>query len=168
MKSHQISDKENKIQSSIQFVQQKKSGGGNEFRFPDNRSEAIAQRKMQEVANDSSGTRQLKIFQAMSVRSPGVMQLQINDADYNSARGILITANCNSASASHPKHTQGRGSPDGHGRSLVREAVEEFQAADVNAAALTRGMTMLHFVAVSNAAHEMGLDIENILTAMGQ
>ncbi len=64
----------------------------------------------------------------------------------------LLGTDSNSSRASHVKHTQGRGSPDGNGKSLIGEAVHEFRKSDTNECAQTRGMTMKHFVAVSNAA----------------
>jgi hypothetical protein len=91
----------------------------------------------------------------------------ISDDDYNAARQILINAGSDSARASHVKHTQGRGSPDGHGVALVREAITEFRASDAGGQALTRGMTIQHFVAVSNAADKMGLNVEDIFNSMG-
>lgn len=90
----------------------------------------------------------------------------ISDNAYNEARRILFTAGSNSARASHVKHTGGKGSPDGHGVALLREAIIEFRRTDANAAARTRGMTMTHFVAVSNAASEMGMNIEDIFNGM--
>jgi hypothetical protein len=92
----------------------------------------------------------------------------ISDDNYNTARTTLVNAGSNSARASHVKHTQGRGSPDGHGVALLREAINEFRASDAGGQALTRGMTMQHFVAVSNAATEMQMDIEDIFTNMGE
>jgi hypothetical protein len=119
--------------------------------FVDNRPGAIAQRKLQAMTGNPA------------LQLSAVIQRQISDADYNRARTTLVNAGSNSAAASHVKHTGGRGSPDGHGVALVNGAIAEFRATDAAAPARTRGMTMAHFVAVSNAAHEMGLDIEDIL-----
>ena len=47
-------------------VTQKKSDGKQGFRFEDNRPEAIAQRKLQETANNSPRTVQLRAFQDMA------------------------------------------------------------------------------------------------------
>ncbi len=43
-----------------------------------------------------------------------------------------------------------------------------FEKSDAKEQAQTIGMTMKHFVAVSNAADEMKMDIENIFTNMGE
>ena len=92
----------------------------------------------------------------------------ISDDQYNQARNTLVAVGSKSAKASHVKHTQGKGSPDGHGKALLMEAIQEFRASDAMGPALTRGMTIEHFVAVSNAATEVGMNIENIFREMGE
>jgi hypothetical protein len=52
--------------------------------------------------------------------------MAISDHNYNTARQLLMAAGSMTAAASHPKHTGGKGSPDGHGLSLLREARDEF------------------------------------------
>jgi hypothetical protein len=52
--------------------------------------------------------------------------MQVADDDYNKARDVLITAGSQTAQKSHTKHTQGKGSPEGHGQALLREARDEF------------------------------------------
>lgn len=49
----------------------------------------------------------------------------IKDDDYNKARALLVKAGSKSAEKSHMKHTGKKGSPDGHGKSLIDEAREE-------------------------------------------
>lgn len=56
---------ENKSQSLATRNSQKQSGGESIFQFVDNRPVAIAQRKLQEMANDCPGTMQLKAFDKM-------------------------------------------------------------------------------------------------------
>jgi hypothetical protein len=95
--------------------------------------------------------------------------MPISDSDYNQATSDLD----NSKEVILPelhivKHTRGKGSPDGHGRQLIIEAIQEFRLLDAGAVALTGGMTIVHFVAVSNAATEMELDIEDIFKTMGE
>ncbi len=51
---------ENKSQSVANAVSQKQSGGESVFQFVDNRPETVAQRKLQEMANNSSQVSQLK------------------------------------------------------------------------------------------------------------
>jgi hypothetical protein len=57
---------ENKSQSVTNAVSQKKSGGSSTFQFLDNRPEVIAQRKLQEMANDSPQVKQAAQLQAMA------------------------------------------------------------------------------------------------------
>jgi hypothetical protein len=52
--------------------------------------------------------------------------MAISDEAYKKARAILIKAGSQTAQKSHEKHTQGKGSPDGHGQALLREARDEF------------------------------------------
>jgi hypothetical protein len=51
--------------------------------------------------------------------------MTIKDADYNKARALLVKAGSKSAAKSHDKHTNKKGSPDGHGKSLIAEAKAE-------------------------------------------
>jgi hypothetical protein len=48
--------------------------------------------------------------------------MPIKDDAYNKARDILAKAGSKSAKKSHMKHTGKKGSPDGHGKSLIDEA----------------------------------------------
>jgi len=81
--------------------------------------------------------------------------MAISDNNYNRARAILAAAGSKTANASHEKHTQGAGSPLGHGQSLLREARDEFRGTDAGQDALRSGMTQAHFDAVHNAADQM-------------
>ena len=83
--------------------------------------------------------------------------MAINDNDYNTARGILMAAGSRTAAASHPKHTQGAGSPDTHGRSLLSEARDEFRISDAGQPNLMSGMTAAHYNAIRGAALTMGI-----------
>ncbi|MGH7297404.1 MAG: hypothetical protein ACRELB_20880 [Polyangiaceae bacterium] len=51
----------------------------------------------------------------------------ISDGDYNKAKAILVKAGSKTAGKSHEKHTQGKGSPEDHGKGLLREARDEFK-----------------------------------------
>lgn len=88
--------------------------------------------------------------------------MAIKDKAYNSARSILAQAGSMTASKSHVKHTRGKGSPDGHGRSLLAEAAEEFRALDEDEDEddLTEGMTEDHYNAMESASAKLGLDWE--------
>ncbi|HEY0080948.1 MAG TPA: hypothetical protein VGB73_20255 [Pyrinomonadaceae bacterium] len=81
--------------------------------------------------------------------------MPIKDADYNAARTILIQAGSLSASKSHVKHTGKRGSPDGHGVSLLQEAKAEFD--EMSEPHKGAGM-----IALNKAAKRMGLDASNL------
>lgn len=66
MNTHADKTQENKSQSVANDVSQKKSSSESTFQFIDNRSEAIAQRKLQEMANDSFHTKKAVQLQAMA------------------------------------------------------------------------------------------------------
>jgi hypothetical protein len=65
MNTHTDKTQENKSQSVANTVSQKQSGEST-FQFEDNRPEAIAQRKLQEMANNSPQVSQLRAFQDMA------------------------------------------------------------------------------------------------------
>ncbi len=64
----------NKSQSAANAVSQMKAGDDPAFQFADNRREAAAQRKLQEMANNSPQVSQLSAFQAMANNSPRARQ----------------------------------------------------------------------------------------------
>jgi len=66
MHSHADKTQENKNQSVSAVDSQRQSGGESTFQFVDNRPEAVAQRKVQEMANNSPQVSQLKAFQEMA------------------------------------------------------------------------------------------------------
>ena len=70
MNSHSDKSQENNSQSVANQVSQKKSGSETAFQFVDNRPEAIAQRKLQEMANNSPQVKQLQAIQTMADNSP--------------------------------------------------------------------------------------------------
>lgn len=65
---HTSSDKSQQPQSQAiaNELSEKKSSSGTASQFLDNRSEAVAQRKLQEMANNSEQVRQLKGYQEMA------------------------------------------------------------------------------------------------------
>lgn len=65
MISHADKTQENRAQSAANVVSQKMSSGESTFQFIDNRPEAVAQRKLQEMANNSPRVKQLRAFQEM-------------------------------------------------------------------------------------------------------
>ena len=83
--------------------------------------------------------------------------MSISDNDYNRARAILVQAGSKTASKSHDKHTQGAGSNDSDGQSLLREARDEFRGTDGAQPNLQAGMTQGHYDAVHQAAGRMGI-----------
>ena len=83
--------------------------------------------------------------------------MPISDNNYNQARDILINAGSDTASKSHPKHTGNRGSPEDHGKELLREARDEFRETDKGKQNLKSGMTQAHRDAVLAAAQKMGI-----------
>jgi len=88
MNTHADKTQENKSQSVSASGHQMQSGGESTFQFVDNRPEAVPQRKLQEMANDSPQISQLRVFQEMASNSPQakqVAQLQVM-ADNHSAQ----------------------------------------------------------------------------------
>lgn len=61
--------KENKSRAVANSVTQKKSSGKQGFGFVDNRPEAVTQRKLQEMANNSQQINQLRAFQGIDSKS---------------------------------------------------------------------------------------------------
>jgi hypothetical protein len=79
----------------------------------------------------------------------------ISDDAYNKARTILANAGSDSAKKSHVKHTGGKGSPEDHGKQLLREARDEFRKKDKGQPNLKSEMTVDHYNAIHKAAQEM-------------
>lgn len=89
MQAHADKNQENKDKAVANTVSQKKSDIKSAFRFVDNRSEFIAQRKLQEAANNSPRAKQMKASQQMANNSPqvkiesrhdGVVQRALNES----------------------------------------------------------------------------------------
>jgi hypothetical protein len=70
MNTHVDKTQENKGQSVANSVAQKLGSIETTFQFVDNRPEAVAQRKLQEMANNSPQVSQLRAFQRMVSNSP--------------------------------------------------------------------------------------------------
>ena len=66
MHTHADKTQENKSQSVANEIPQMQSGGASTFQFVDNRPEAVAQRKLQGMANNGPQDSQLKAFQDMA------------------------------------------------------------------------------------------------------
>jgi len=66
MNTHADKKQENKNQSVANETSQKQRGSESTLQFVDNRPEAIAQRKLHELANNSPQVSQLKAFQDMA------------------------------------------------------------------------------------------------------
>ena len=66
MNTHADKTQENKSQSVSNGKSHMQSGGESTFQFVDNRPEAIALRKLQEMANNSPHTKRLAQLQAMA------------------------------------------------------------------------------------------------------
>jgi hypothetical protein len=83
--------------------------------------------------------------------------MAISDGAYNGARKVLVDAGSRTASKSHDKHTQGKGSPDDHGKKLLSEARDDFRSTDMRLPNQRSGMTMAHYDAIHKAAQLMGI-----------
>lgn len=65
MNTHADKTLENKSQAVVNGLPKQQSSGNSTFQFADNRPEAIAQRKLQEMASNSLQVKQFKVYQAM-------------------------------------------------------------------------------------------------------
>ena len=74
MPAHAEKTQGDKSQSAANAVSQSQIGGESAFQFVDDRPEATAQRKLQEMADNGPRTMQLKAYQEMSKNSPQVKQ----------------------------------------------------------------------------------------------
>jgi hypothetical protein len=74
MNTHADKTQKNKSQAVSALDSQMQSGDASTFQFVDNRPEAIAQRKLQEIANNSPRAIQMRAFQNMANSSPQVNQ----------------------------------------------------------------------------------------------
>ena len=83
MNTHADKTQENKSQSVSNVESQMQSGGESTFKFVDNRPEAIAQRKLQEMANNSQQVSQLRAFQDMANNSQKTKQFEQGQARDN-------------------------------------------------------------------------------------
>lgn len=85
--------KENKSQSVENKFSQRQSGGGSTFQFVDNRPEAIVQRKLQEMTNNSSQS-QREFYLQSNTNLHGVLQRKIQvkgGALYNNKTELPIS-----------------------------------------------------------------------------
>jgi hypothetical protein len=74
MNTHADKTQENKNESIASDTSQKQGSDESTFQFVDNRPEVVAQRKLQEMANNSQQVSQLKVFQDMANNSPQTQQ----------------------------------------------------------------------------------------------
>ncbi len=77
MTSHADKTQENRAQSAASIVSQKMSSGESTFQFIDNRPEAVAQRKLQEMANNSPRVNQLRALQEMGGNVAQLASIQV-------------------------------------------------------------------------------------------
>ncbi|GAA3610244.1 DUF4157 domain-containing protein [Flavivirga amylovorans] len=86
MNTHADKVQENKTQSVSNDHSQKENNSESTLQFIDNRSDFIAQRKLQDLANNSGQAMQLKAFQEMANNSPQhkqIMQLQASADNFS-------------------------------------------------------------------------------------
>jgi hypothetical protein len=75
-------------QSIANALSEKKSSGGTASRFADNRPEAVAQRKLQEMADNSEQVRQLKTIQEMANNSQKEKMVVVRETAANNLSPI--------------------------------------------------------------------------------
>ncbi|WP_197714561.1 eCIS core domain-containing protein [Nitrosomonas supralitoralis] len=83
MNTHADKAQENKGQSVANELSQKQSGSESSFKFVDNRPEAIAQRKLQEMANSSRQAKQAAQLQAIAASYSAQRQQPIQKKENN-------------------------------------------------------------------------------------
>jgi len=88
MNTYADKTQENKSQSVSAASPQMQSGGESTFQFVDNRPEAVAQRKLQEIANNSEQAKQAAQLQAMADNHSAQQQKPIQKKETNT--GYLI------------------------------------------------------------------------------
>lgn len=74
MNTHVDKTQDNKSRSLANIVSQRQSGGESAFQFVDNRPEAIAHRKLQEMSNNSPKAKQFRVIQRL-MNGSNVVQL---------------------------------------------------------------------------------------------
>lgn len=93
MNTHVDKAQENKSQSVANGMSQMQSGGESAFQFVDNRPEAVAQRKLQEMANNSPQVKQLRAFQEIvdnySAQQQQPIQKKENKTINNSSNAVI-------------------------------------------------------------------------------
>jgi hypothetical protein len=94
MNTHADKKSENKSQSVANSLTKLESNGKSTFQFVDNRPEAIAQRRLQEMANNSPRALQLRALQEMANNSSQVSQL----GDYQNIANSFFVSNTRKAS----------------------------------------------------------------------
>lgn len=124
MNTHADKTQESKSQSVANAFSKKSNRVSPFFPFADNRPEAIAQRKLQEMANNSPHVSQLRTFQEMADNSPlsvsrlpkgfGVLQRAIDveaeeRKDGKKVTSVVITANGKASDFSNGNSAQNRG-----------------------------------------------------------
>jgi hypothetical protein len=83
MNTHADKTQENKSQSVAHEISQKQSDSVSTFQFVDNRPEGFAQRKLQELANNSHHVSQLRAFQEMADNYSAQQQKPIQKKENN-------------------------------------------------------------------------------------
>ncbi|MDX2508987.1 MAG: hypothetical protein QNK28_05475 [Desulfobacterales bacterium] len=94
MNTHADKTQENKSQSVAEGLFKKQSSGESTFQFVDNRPEAVAQRKLQEMANNSPQAMQLRAFQEMANDNPKAMPSAQLQSDNKFVGKTIQLVNC--------------------------------------------------------------------------
>jgi hypothetical protein len=90
MHTHANKTEENKSQSISNGESQMQESGESVLQFVDHRPGAIAQRKLQEMANSSSKVSQLRALQEMANKRSGIIQLNGEKADSKKPQSFFI------------------------------------------------------------------------------
>jgi hypothetical protein len=106
MNTHAVKTQENKSQSVANEVFQKQNGDESTFQSVDNRPEFVAQRKLQEMANNSLQVSRLRAFQDMANNSPQVSQLRAFQNMANNSQQVKRAAQLQSIADNHSAQQQ--------------------------------------------------------------
>lgn len=100
MKNHTDKTRKNRNQSVARNLSQGQNRGESAFQFVDNRPEAAVQRKIQEMANNSSQVKQTDRFRSrttqdvMQLVEAGAQPIRVNEGDKDNKLSISGLINC--------------------------------------------------------------------------
>ena len=102
MNTHADKTQENKSQSVANGESQLHNGGKSTFQFVDNRPEAVTQRKLQEMANNSPRVKELRVFQSKAnnhTTQQPIQREENNTRLLNDLKSVMNEGECSADSS---------------------------------------------------------------------